>query len=153
MVNDLEIKRKLFQFCNHFIDTRLQTIQKQIEEIQFSLLSETKSSAGDKHETGRAMLQLEREKAGNQLAEIQKQKQILKRINPDTKSQNIALGSIVYTTNSNYFIGISAGELMVENDKFYAISPATPIGQLLLSKAKGDSVNFRDTNIYISKIL
>ncbi|PTM10880.1 MAG: 3-oxoacyl-ACP synthase [Bacteroidetes bacterium] len=153
MANDLEIKRKLFQFCNHFIDTRLQTIQKQIEELQFSLLTETKSSAGDKHETGRAMLQLEREKAGNQLAEIQKQKQILKRINPDTKSQNIALGSIVYTTKSNYFIGISAGELVVENDKFYAISPATPIAQLLLSKAKGDSVNFRDTNIYISKIL
>lgn len=149
----MTLKEKLLKQCEVFLNERLETIEHIIRDIQNSLQSETKSSAGDKHETGRAMLQLEREKAGQQLAEVQKQKEILKRINPASKSQNIALGSIVYTTNANYFIGISAGEIVIDDDKFYAISPATPIAQLLLSKSKGDQVNFRDSNFSISNIL
>lgn len=68
----MNIKQELSNQCLEFVENRFQTIQNTINEIQESLLSETKSSAGDKHETGRAMLQLEREKSGNQLAEIQK---------------------------------------------------------------------------------
>ena len=75
MINGLKIKENLYLQCVDFVENRFQTIQKTIDEIQESLTSETKSSAGDKHETGRAMLQLEREKAGNQLAEIQKTKE------------------------------------------------------------------------------
>ena len=115
--------------------------------------SETKSSAGDKHETGRAMLQLEREKAGHQLAEIEKTKQILSKINTESTSKNIGLGSVVYTTTSNYFISISAGELKVDGEMFYAISASTPIGQLLLGKSIGDEVVFRNMSFKITKIL
>ena len=77
MINNPNTKQKLYKYCLEFIDARLQTVQNQIVEIQNSLLSETKSSSGDKHETGRAMLQLEREKAGQQLAEIQKLNEII----------------------------------------------------------------------------
>ena len=71
------VKENLHLQCVNFVENRFQTIQKTIKEIQESLATETKSSAGDKHETGRAMLQLEREKSGNQLAEIQKIKEAL----------------------------------------------------------------------------
>ena len=64
----LTLKESLFQQCEDFVNTRLQTIQIIISSHQKALSSETKSSAGDKHETGRAMLQLEMEKAGQQLA-------------------------------------------------------------------------------------
>ena len=76
-LSNLETKENLYLQCVHFVEKRFNTIQNTINEIQESLTSETKSSAGDKHETGRAMLQLEREKAGNQLAEIQKIKDFL----------------------------------------------------------------------------
>ncbi len=92
------IKQELYNQCQFFIDARLQAITKTIAEIQESLTSETKSSAGDKHETGRAMLQLEREKAGHQLVEIEKQKQILQKINVEAKHQKAALGSVIKTT-------------------------------------------------------
>ena len=99
------------------------------------------------------MLQLEREKAGHQLAEIEKTKQILSKINTESTSKNIGLGSVVFTTTSNYFISISAGELKVENETFYAISASTPIGQLLLGKSVGDKVTFRNTTFEISEVL
>ena len=149
----MTIKQQLYKQCLEFVDSRFQTIQNTIKEIQESLLSETKSSAGDKHETGRAMLQLEREKAGNQLAEIQKLKAILNKINLEAKHQKVALGSVVYTTQSNYFIAISASEIVLNTVKFYAISQATPMAQLLISKTVGDEVIFRNTTIKITQIL
>jgi len=149
----MTIKQQLYKQCLEFVDSRFQTIQNTIKEIQESLLSETKSSAGDKHETGRAMLQLEREKAGNQLAEIQKLKAILNKVNPEAKHQKVTLGSVVYTTQSNYFIAISAGEIVLNTEKFYAISQATPMAQLLISKTVGDEVIFRNTTIKITQIL
>jgi len=148
----MKIKQQLFKACQDFLNNRLETIQKTISDIQNALQSETKSSAGDKHETGRAMLQLEREKAGHQLAEIQRLSETLHKIKPDSHHQSAALGSVVYSTQSNYFIGISAGEISINNVKFYAISPSTPMAKLLLSKEIGDIIEFRGTKFTIEKI-
>ena len=153
MKNAKEIKQKLYDGCLSFVENRFQTIQNTIKEIQESLTSETKSSAGDKHETGRAMLQLEREKAGQQLSEIQKIKEHLSKINIEKSSKTIGLGSVVYTTQSNYFIAISAGELVLDSESFYAISAATPMAKVLNSKTVGDKVPFRNTTIVITQII
>lgn len=149
----MTIKTHLYNQCVAFIDNRLNTVKNTIKEIQYALLSETKSSAGDKHETGRAMLQLEREKAGNQLAEINKIKQHISKIDIEKTALNIGLGTLVYTTKANYFISISAGELKFENQKFYAISPSTPIGKILIGKKEGDAVVFRDSKFNILQII
>ena len=148
----MTIKEKLYNLCLESIDNRLLTVKITMDEIQESLLSETKSSAGDKHETGRAMLQLEREKAGNQLAEIIKIKTNLSKIDITIQSKKIRLGSVVYTNKANYFISISSGELIVDNIKFYAISPNTPIGLLLISRTVGDTVAFRGNEFVVIKI-
>ncbi|GAA4245319.1 3-oxoacyl-ACP synthase [Winogradskyella damuponensis] len=147
------IKETLYNRCLNFIDERLITVNKTISDIQNSLQSETKSSAGDKHETGRAMLQLEREKAGHQLAEIEKQEHILQKINIDTKHQKVTLGSVVITTQANYFIAVSAGEIIVDNTVYFAISAATPMAQLLLSKSVDDEIVFRGNGFRILSIL
>jgi len=106
-----------------------------------ALSSETKSSAGDKHETGRAMLQLEMEKAGQQLAGINQMKMVLARIHIDFTS-TVKLGSLIMTDHANYFLAISAGEISIEGVTYFAISSGSPIGKLLLGKQVGDTVNF-----------
>ena len=147
--NNLKLKQKLFNLCCDFVENRRNIVQTTINEIQESLTSETKSSAGDKHETGRAMLQLEREKAGRQLAEIEKLKENLAKINPDSESKIVGLGSIVYTTQANYFIAISAGQMEVDSQSFFAIAPNTPIGLLLMGKNVGDKLTFKETTFVI----
>ena len=149
----MHLKEKLHKQCQDALNQRLEAIKSRISDIQNSLQSETNSTAGDKHETGRAMLQLEREKAGNQLAEIQKQIEILHKINPEMSYSKVALGSLVKTTVSNYFIGVSVGEITIENETFYAISLSTPIGQLLVSKGVGDNIQFRMQKFTITDIL
>ena len=149
----MNVKEKLYQLCLENVNQRQANIQKNFASIQEAMLSETKSSAGDKHETGRAMLQLEREKLGNQLAEIQKVKEILLKVNSTAKVSQGCLGSVMYTSQANYFISVSVGEIIVENDKFYAIATNTPIGKLLLGKKVGDSITFRNQSFVIEKIV
>ena len=153
MKSNLELKQQLYKQCLDFVEERLSNVQNQIKEIQESLTSETKSSAGDKHETGRAMLQLEREKAGQQLAEVEKLKEALSKIDVEKTSEPIGLGSVVFTSKANYFIAISAGQLEVGSDKFFAISPNTPIGLLLMGRIVGNEVVFREQNFLIETVL
>ena len=59
---------------------------------------------------------------------------------------------MVYTTKANYYIAISAGELEVDAQKFYAIAANTPIAQLLLGKTIGDDIVFRAQNFSITNV-
>ncbi|MBP1838735.1 hypothetical protein [Formosa algae] len=153
MKNNTEIKQQLLESCETFIEKRLLNVQHNIAEVQDALTSETKSTAGDKHETGRAMLQLEREKFGVQLSEVNLVKQALSKINVLKHSNTVCLGSAVITDVSNYFIAISAGEIIIDNIKYFAIAPNTPIGQLLLSKKAGEKIKFRNQDFEIIKVI
>lgn len=145
-------KQLLLKQCEAFLKGRLEVLQNLLSDIEQSLTSETKSSAGDKHETGRAMLQLEREKAGNQLAQLHKETLILQKIDVNHQSEIVRLGSFVKTTQFNYFIAISAGELSIDGAKVYAISPNTPVGKLLISRSKEDEVQFRNQKFKILEV-
>ena len=148
----MSIKQELYSQCLNFVESRIEAIKRNIEEIQQSLLSETKSSAGDKHETGRAMIQLEREKAGEQLRDAEALKEVLFKVNPLSTTLKITLGSVVYTSDLNYFIAISTGQIRINGIAFFAISPQTPIGQKLIGKTIGDEVVFRDKTFKITKV-
>ncbi|WP_299047958.1 GreA/GreB family elongation factor [uncultured Polaribacter sp.] len=149
----MEIKEILYQKCKDFVDKRLQTVQEIISSNQKALQSETKSSAGDKHETGRAMLQLEMEKASQQLVGISQMQQILSKINITKTTKNVHLGSIIKTDKANYFLVISAGKLVAFDEEYYAISVSSPIGKLLLGKQEGDVLTLNAQTIKIKEII
>ncbi|TLP73043.1 3-oxoacyl-ACP synthase [Maribacter sp. ACAM166] len=146
-----ELKRAAYDHCIQFVSERLGRIQLQIKELEIALSSETKSSAGDKHETGRAMIQLEREKLGQQLSELEKTQQLLSKVPKYRDSQTIGLGSLVITDSFSYYIGISAGEYKHTTKSVYCISAATPIGKLVFGKSVGHTINFNGkTNSILS---
>ncbi|GAB4153574.1 MAG: hypothetical protein Tsb0033_00300 [Winogradskyella sp.] len=149
----MNTKELLYLKCQEALQSRLRSITDNISDLEQALQSETKSTAGDKHETGRAMIQIERERAGQQLLEIQTQFKLLKKVNAKSIHLKAVHGSVVFTSQQNYFIAVSCGEIIIDDQKFYAVSPITPIGRLLLSKAKGDLVTFRESSFIITKIL
>ena len=149
----MNIKRELYSYCQDYVKDKLKTIEDTIKSSQNALESETKSSAGDKHETGRAMLQLEMEKAGQQLKVVSEMKLKLDRLDIDFVSKNIRLGSVVFTSQANYFIAISSGKIEIDKTVFFAISSDSPIGKLLLGKEVNDEVVFREQPIRIENIL
>lgn len=149
----MNLKENLIKYCNEFVLERKSHIDLQMKEIKEALFEEMKSSAGDKHETARAMLQMDREKVGNQFKEVENMFETLNKIDVSAPATIVHLGSIVFTTNVNYFIAISAGKIDIGDECFYAISSSTPIGKLLMSKAVGDKVVFRDQEFSIKKIV
>ncbi|SHM93199.1 3-oxoacyl-ACP synthase [Polaribacter sp. KT 15] len=148
----MNLKEALYNNCKEFVEKRLQNVEEVISSNQKALQTETKSSAGDKHETGRAMLQLEMEKAGQQLAGITQMKEILAKIDISKTSKNAHLGSIVYTDKANYFLSISAGHLTIENTNYFAVSVSSPIGKLLLGKQKDETISFNGNVFKILEI-
>ena len=65
----LSFKIKLHHYCESIVEEQLSGIIAALKDAQEGANNETKSSAGDKHETGRAMAQLETEKLNTQLNE------------------------------------------------------------------------------------
>jgi transcription elongation GreA/GreB family factor len=153
MSEDFKIKEYLFKQCHELLQVRLERLNTKILDLQESLSSETKSSAGDKHETGRAMIHLEREKLGYQLAEIEQNLKTLERINPVSQHVKVGLGSVVFTTQFNYFIAVSCGQISSRGTDFYAVSLSSPIARHFMSKEQEDCVTFRSQKITILKIL
>ncbi|GGE12216.1 hypothetical protein [Psychroflexus salis] len=139
--------------CLEKVQAKMQICQRELNQIQQDLANETKSSAGDKYETGRAMLQIEREKLGKQLLELEQLQAFLNAISTEQKHRRIQLGSFLQTSQFNYFISVSLGEIHLGDFSFYAISKQTPIAQELLGKAKGKKINFRNTSFEIEQIV
>ncbi|MDG2349499.1 MAG: GreA/GreB family elongation factor [Flavobacteriaceae bacterium] len=148
----MKIKQQLHLKCQELLQDRLRVLEKSMNDIYNNLESETKSTAGDKHETGRAMLHLEREKLGHQLAIINNQLQVFNKINLEAQISRVVLGSLVYTTQANYFISVSMGELKAGKIRAYAISPMSPVGQALMLKAVDETVFYNNQKIKILKI-
>lgn len=146
------IKGKIHTICLVLVEEKRARIEHAILQVQSSLASESKSTAGDKHETGRAMLQLEREKLGGQLQQLEILEQTLIKIKPTTSSKKIVLGSYVKTEHLNYYLSVSLGEIKIASTSVYAISVHSPIGQLLLGKMVGDSISFNGKTTEILEV-
>ena len=135
-------KEDLLQLCHASLDKRLQGLKQAQAAVDESMSGAVKSSAGDKHNTERAHLQLQSEKLGQQFKVLDQQRMVLSKIVTDSVTGRVHLGSLVQTDQQWYFLSIPAGALVLEDQSYWAIAPQSPIGQLLLGKAVGDSFSW-----------
>ena len=147
MKDSLKIKKKLYEACLLFVNEKYNTVHTIIESNKKALRSETKSSAGDKHETGRAMLQLEMEKASQQLVTVIEMKEVLSKIDIHKTADIGCLGSLILTDKATYYLSISAGKITFDATDFYAVSTNSPIGQQLLGKKVEETISFNQAVI------
>jgi transcription elongation GreA/GreB family factor len=146
------VKLLLYQQCLALADQRIQTAREAMNSAQAAANEEGKNSAGDKYETGRAMMQLERDQHARALAEAQKLKQALENIDPQRSSAIVQPGSLVHTSMGNFYIAISLGRLQLAGTEYMAISPQAPIGALLMGKREGDRLEFNRKQIEVLQL-
>ena len=147
------LKQKLYESCKNYLQVRLDAINDRLRDISDSMTSETKSSAGDKYETGRAMLHLEKEKQMTQMAMLSVSKKILSGISPESVFDSVQSGALVKTSQGTFYIAISAGKMKVNGQEFFSITLASPIGKMLFNKKKGEAFDFRGKNYLIEGVL
>ena len=146
------IQQKLLSHCRSYIAEILNGFENRKVEILLALESESKSSAGDKHETGRAMIQLEREKLGEQIKKFELHQKHLIHLENHINSEHVKLGSVVTTNQSNYYISFPVRECIVKSKTYYCISAQSPIGKLLLGKKVGDQIIFNNITSLILEV-
>jgi transcription elongation GreA/GreB family factor len=133
-----KLKEQLYLQCVEYLRTKEAEIKTAINEAQEAANSDTKSSAGDKFETGRESMQQEIDLNLTRLGELNKQKQVLENIIPVQKGSVVMPGSVVHTNSGNYYIAISAKQLRADGVIYFAISISSPIGEKMAGKKAGE---------------
>ena len=131
------------------MENKIALAQNEINSAQASANEETKSSAGDKYETGRAMAQLEIEKNTSQLAEAGKLKRLLGEFSGETETTKAQLGSLVQTDNGWFYISLSAGKVILDDVAYICLSPVSPLGAKMINLEPGSKFNFNQLDYLI----
>lgn len=144
-------KLKVHSLLSKEVMLRIELLQSMLDDAMDTTTGETKSSAGDKHETSRAMAQIEQDKIGRQLFEMQKLMEIVHRIDPCKSADIIRSGSLIQTSNGWFYISVGIGLLPVEKESVFCMAPLAPLGKLFLGKKVGDIIEWQGQKIDILK--
>lgn len=146
-------KYALYDACFSYVQQRTDQAKAGIAAAQESSNTETKSSAGDKYETGRAMAQQERDRCAAQLYEAKQLSNALQKIKPKFSCITVRLGALVQTSIGLFYISIGAGKLYTnEGLEFMAISPVAPIALALNGRHIGEEITFNGRLVRILDI-
>jgi len=147
-----DVKKLIYNHLLNESDEKVKIARQAVISARESRDGETKSSAGDKHETGRAMSQIELENSEVQLSKVVNLQIELSQIDIKKDYNRVELGSLVETNQGIYFISIGIGKVEIDDETYYAISLASPIGRHLYMKEIGDCIKFQEKEITINNI-
>ena len=145
-------KEKIINQIIGQLEIKIEIIQRAISDAKESRDNETKSSVGDKYETGRAMIQMEIEKNQAQLNKTEAFKNSLTTIDSNIQVRNVTFGSLVLTSQGLYFFALPYGKIEVEGTPVFCLSLASPIGQAVAGKSTGESVVFHGRELKILEL-
>lgn len=131
-------KAEILKIVESKLNDKIEKLDALITETRASN-NDTKSSMGDKYETSREMVQQEINNLQVQLNENVKAKNFLKLIN--VKPHHIiGLGSLVQTNKGLFYIAVSLGEIIFNNEKVFVISTESPLSKIMTGKKEGDEL-------------
>lgn len=111
-------------------------------ELQESLESEAKSSAGDKHETGRAMIHQEMSQVGETLDRCNRHMADIKKWSGlVARPKRVASQVLVVTNGPRVLIGWPLGKVKCDQGDVFAISADAPLAKSWHGAQVGDTVN------------
>ena len=149
----MQFKEKVFAACLQLLHTKIQALQNTLQELAEGAISDGKSSAGDKHETARAMMQLEQEKISKQLDEVLAQKAILEKIDCTIKSTQIIKGSLIKTNKGYLFLSVALGKISIDGVDIIVLSPQSPLGLKLMGLSVNSITQINAVTYIIEEIL
>lgn len=148
----MTLKQKIHFHYLQVADEKVKHLQQVLDELKESGSNETKSTAGDKHETTLAMLQIEQEQKRNQLKDAQLQKAEIEKINTGIVAVCIVKGSLIKTNKGYLFMSAALGKAVVDGVAVTALSPQSPLGSKLMGLRVGDTALFNSMHYMIEKI-
>ena len=147
-----KLKEELVNKLQQIITERLLNAKQAMDSAADSRDNETKSSVGDKYETGRAMMQEEYDRNKVSYLKAKQLEGTLKEIKFNTNNSHVEPGSLVHTSLGVYFISIGIGKIHLGTDTIFCLSAESPLGKMLLNKKTGYELRFMNKSYLIQKI-
>jgi transcription elongation GreA/GreB family factor len=149
----MTLKQKIQSHYLQLANSKVNLLNQTLADLKESGANETKSTAGDKHETALAMLQIEQANKRTQLQEALDQKAILEKIASVTNITKIVHGSLVKTNNGYFCMSVALGKAVVDDVAVIAISPQSPLGAKLMGIFVQDVVEINGNEYLVEEIL
>ncbi len=146
------LKQKIHHHFLKLATNKVELLLNRLGDLKESGANETKNTAGDKHETALAMVQMEQANIREQLKDALAQKTILEKINPEIVANKIINGSLVKTNNGYFFVSVALGKATIENLTVIALSAQSPLGLKLMGLKVGDKFLMNANQFWIEKI-
>jgi transcription elongation GreA/GreB family factor len=135
------MKAELLNHCLSLAGGKVEALERELQSMKIAIQSESKSTAGDKHETGRAMIHLEQEKLHQQLAEAKLVLAELQQIDSELSNEKVGLGSLVKTNKGTFYLAASLGKVELDGVDYFVVSAKAPIAKQFLGKQAGETAN------------
>lgn len=148
----MTLKEKIYNHYLQVITGKINQLEYVLADLKESGANETKSTAGDKHETALAMLQIEQANKREQLKELQQQKAVLQTINPALSPAVIVNGSLVKTNHGHLFLSVALGKTVIDTITVTALSQHSPLGKQLLHLRPGQTAVINNRQYIIESI-
>ncbi|KAA5535332.1 hypothetical protein [Paenimyroides baculatum] len=145
-------RKELKQLILDTLNKQIEVIQNQISSLSEDAQNDAKSSAGDKHETGLAMMHLEQEKLNTKLMEFLDMQQITLKLSENKTIEKVVLGSIVKTNKAVFYLSVPIQPVTYKDIKVFCVSIHAPLIQHLLNKEVGIEVTFNNISHKIVEI-
>lgn len=148
----MSFKQAVYERYLQLINEKINSLQTMLDELNESAKNETKSTAGDKHETALAMLQIEQENTRNKLKEANEQKSQFERIDISQKTNKIIKSSLIKTNHGYFFLSLALGKITVQHQQIIALSPQSPLGAKLFGAQINDKLEMNKVKYVIESI-
>ena len=146
------LKQKVYDHFLQALQEKIRRLQTALAELKESSSNETKSTAGDKHETALAMLQIEQANINSQLHDLLEKRSVMEKINPAIVSITVVNGSLVNTSRGYLFISIASGKAVIDGVNVTSLSSRSPLGAKIMGLSRGDRVEIQNTAYIILSI-
>jgi hypothetical protein len=136
----MNFKTNIHQQFVALTNAKIATLQSTLDDLTIASQNESKSTAGDKHETALAMLQIEQVQVQNQLDDFLAQKNVLDRLDITLVNDTIIPGSLIKTNKGYFYLSVAAGKIIIDDVKIFAMSTNSPLGSKMLGAKVGDNI-------------
>ena len=144
-------KRDVLKCASAAVEEKISEIKIEIEKINEDAARETKSSMGDKYETGREMIEKEQRKLTERLSHLLKQKVDLELIE-EQGHETIKQGSLVRTSQGMFFIATALGPIKIQETQVFVLSKEAPLARQMMGKREGEPISFNQRNQEVLQI-
>jgi transcription elongation GreA/GreB family factor len=145
-------KEAVFKQLKELLSQQIEALEQEVKSIKEARNSDTKSSAGDKFETGRAMMQMEMDKYESGLIKTQRFLLDLEQMETASVQKKIGLGALIITNFETYLLGIPFGKITINQKDVYVLSTLSPLGMALIGKQEGDIIELNGRRIEVMKV-